>query len=41
MCRANAEDLAAGGETLGGGLTERMFQSSVGFLSRGTDAPAS
>jgi len=35
MCKANAEDLAAESEQLGGGdLSEKMFQSSVGFLSR-------
>ena len=34
MCRANLEDLSAESEQLPDGeLTERMFQSSVGFLS--------
>jgi RNA polymerase sigma-70 factor (ECF subfamily) len=34
MCRANLDDLAAESQETGGmDLTERMFQSSVGFLS--------
>ncbi len=36
MCRANLEDLSAESEQLSDGvLGERMFQSSVGFLSQG------
>lgn len=36
MCRANVEDLSAESEQLSdGGLGERVFQSSVGFLSHG------
>ena len=36
MCRANLEDLSAESEQLSdGNLGERMFQSSVGFLSHG------
>jgi len=34
MCRANAEDLAGEGEEAATQAGERMFQSSVGFLSR-------
>jgi len=35
MCRANLEDLSAESEEIGGGdLGQRLFQSSVGFLSR-------
>jgi RNA polymerase sigma-70 factor (ECF subfamily) len=42
MCRANAEDLSTGGESLGGSeLSEKMFQSSVGFLSRWSGSDAS
>ncbi len=33
MCRANLEDLSAESEQVGGELGQRMFQSSVGFLS--------
>lgn len=43
MCKANAEDLSAESEQLAGGdLSERVFQSSVGFLSRwsGTESSA-
>ena len=36
MCRANLEDLSAdGGRLTPAGVNERMFQSSVGFLSHG------
>jgi RNA polymerase sigma-70 factor (ECF subfamily) len=36
MCRANVEDLSQeGGELASPDLSEQMFQSSVGFLSRG------
>ena len=34
MCRANLDDLSRESERVGDELTERMFQSSVGFLSR-------
>jgi len=35
MCRANVEDLSVESPTLQTDLADRMFQSSVGFLSRG------
>lgn len=34
MCRANLDDLSRESERVGDELSERMFQSSVGFLSR-------
>lgn len=34
MCRANLEDLSRESERIGEDVSDRMFQSSVGFLSR-------